>query len=383
MIVGASTRAAAWSAWRAGYRPVCVDAFADRDLLQIAEVLPADYPAGVAAALADVDADGWMFVGAMENHRGSLRELQSLPRLGRYYGPPLTAMECLRDPFWLAERLRSLECYPDVAAASSRRARGQDAPATKWLSKPLHGGGGLGIREAHASIPPSRHYHQRYIHGTPMSALYRITSTNCERLMVCEQLIGLQEASPPGQFVFCGAIAVPSITATQAVHLDNIVATLLDGLDYCGLIGIDLVWDGAKFWVIEANPRYTASTELWELTTRQSAAAAHIAAFSDLSPRPRRGGEGQGEGASASNGSRILGKAILLADRDVIAPNLDRFLAERPTWSVPWIADVPATGAEIPKGAPVCTVFVGGAAVDEVRRKLIRRLRRVRAWFND
>ncbi len=51
MILGASTRAAAQSAVRAGFQPVCADHFADEDLFEVAEVLPlSGYPHGLLAS---------------------------------------------------------------------------------------------------------------------------------------------------------------------------------------------------------------------------------------------------------------------------------------------------------------------------------------------
>ena len=51
LILGASTRAAAQSAIRAGLRPICADLFADLDLRDCARVLDVDdYPHGLAAA---------------------------------------------------------------------------------------------------------------------------------------------------------------------------------------------------------------------------------------------------------------------------------------------------------------------------------------------
>ena len=56
IIIGASTRAAATSAWRAGWTPWCADLFADADLERIAtvrKVPPETYPHGLLAALYD------------------------------------------------------------------------------------------------------------------------------------------------------------------------------------------------------------------------------------------------------------------------------------------------------------------------------------------
>src|SRR5262245_17508064 len=71
LIFGASARAAAFSALRAGLRPWCADLFADADLQARCPALAvpgADYP-GAFANLLDTAPDGpWMYCGALENH---------------------------------------------------------------------------------------------------------------------------------------------------------------------------------------------------------------------------------------------------------------------------------------------------------------------------
>ena len=68
-IVGASVRAAAMSALRAGLAPVAVDLFADADLRALC---PAErvtsYPRGLAEWLADAPAGAWLYTGGLENH---------------------------------------------------------------------------------------------------------------------------------------------------------------------------------------------------------------------------------------------------------------------------------------------------------------------------
>jgi hypothetical protein len=69
LIVGASARAAAFSALRAGFEPVCLDLYADADLAAVARALRvASFPEegiDVLARWPDVPA---IYVGAMENH---------------------------------------------------------------------------------------------------------------------------------------------------------------------------------------------------------------------------------------------------------------------------------------------------------------------------
>jgi hypothetical protein len=71
LILGASTRAAAQSAIRAGLHPICADLFADLDLRGCAQVLEvADYPRGLVAAAASAPACPWMYTGGLENQPG-------------------------------------------------------------------------------------------------------------------------------------------------------------------------------------------------------------------------------------------------------------------------------------------------------------------------
>ena len=72
VIVGASARAAAQSALRAGYEPWCIDLFADRDLRAFASVQRcpwSDYPQGIHILLREAPKSApVLLTGAMENH---------------------------------------------------------------------------------------------------------------------------------------------------------------------------------------------------------------------------------------------------------------------------------------------------------------------------
>ena len=68
-IVGASARAAAQSALRAGLRPFAGDLFADADLAGACPTVQVpQYPDGLEGLLASAPAGGWMYTGALENH---------------------------------------------------------------------------------------------------------------------------------------------------------------------------------------------------------------------------------------------------------------------------------------------------------------------------
>src|SRR5260221_7119838 len=83
IILGATARAAAFSAQRAGMRPWCVDLFSDADL---ARACPARrvgldaFPAALIDALADAPDGPVIYTGGLENH------------------PDL--VECIHRPLW-------------------------------------------------------------------------------------------------------------------------------------------------------------------------------------------------------------------------------------------------------------------------------------------
>ena len=138
-IVGASVRAAAFSALRAGFLPVCADRFADLDLRRRVPVVQVDhYPDGLAEAILREPVGGWLYTGALENCPDLVdRIAASCPLLG----VPGEKLAAVRDPFRLADELAAEGIpFPPIEYAGDRLP--VDGP---WLRKPKRGGGGAGI----------------------------------------------------------------------------------------------------------------------------------------------------------------------------------------------------------------------------------------------
>src|SRR5206468_6904268 len=86
LILGASTRAAAFSALRAGLAPRCADYFADRDLAATCPVERVDSEEGAEGlerAARQLPGNAWIFTGPLENHPDLVERLsQTIPLLG-------------------------------------------------------------------------------------------------------------------------------------------------------------------------------------------------------------------------------------------------------------------------------------------------------------
>ena len=416
LILGCSTRAAAWSAVRAGFFPVCADEFGDEDLRQVAEVLPirldaaaqlefVTRPTVVAAARLSVT-DAMILVNSSEN-----LERYCGPYLGSSGGAAVSANSWLTPlllaraslPFLenrlcpssglgatrLLEQLQELQQQASLELSISEWvptfADWRDPPTdATWLQKPMRSGGGRGIRHwtfdaaAHPVREPS--YFQRYQRGDSLSAVFLARAGAAEPIGVTRQLIGDVTAATPWPFGYCGSVGPIDLPTSGQTMLNRIADALVAGTLLRGLFGIDFIWDGQTPWVVEVNPRYTASCEILELALGRALLTEHWRAclpYGDPPPEPlpveRR----------CRTAKPVLGKIIVYAREAVTVPDWSRFLKPRSPWSVPFLADVPRVGTRFQPGQPVCTVFASGDDADECYRKLVRRVARVRRWLGE
>src|SRR5437588_10415493 len=79
--LGASTRAAAFSALRAGLGPWCADLFADADLQARCPVFrsaPGSYPQGFVKAAEQGPPGPWLYTGGLENRPALVRQIAAM-----------------------------------------------------------------------------------------------------------------------------------------------------------------------------------------------------------------------------------------------------------------------------------------------------------------
>ena len=84
LIVGASTRAAAFSALRAGLKPRCLDHFVDRDLMAICtvdRVEAQEGAAGLERLALGLPPGPWLYTGPLENHPDRVERISRTHRL--------------------------------------------------------------------------------------------------------------------------------------------------------------------------------------------------------------------------------------------------------------------------------------------------------------
>lgn len=360
LILGASARAAAFSALRAGLRPWCVDLFADADLEARcpATRLRGPYPAAFADVIGSDLRGPWMYTGGLENHP---RLIARMARQRQLWGNGPEALVLARDPAQLA-----IAAHEAGLPAPSLDPLSRSGP---WLLKPRAGAGGHGIRmwKGEDGPIPDKCYLQQFIEGPSASAVF----VGPTLLGVTRQLVGEEFLHAP-RFTYCGSIGPLSIGHSREKRIQTLGEVLVARCKLRGLFGIDGILRDGMFWPIEINPRYTASIEVLEHATDLRAMELHATAFNP----DWRAGSVSLTSAFPLEGSRLplAAKAILYARADLVFPD-----------NGPW-RDAPADFADLPHahdtieaGTPILTLIARGKEEDSCLAVLRRRAAEVEA----
>lgn len=368
LLIGASVRAAAWSARRAGWSPTAIDLFADEDTRAVGgatiRIARGAYPEGL-EALAGRQPDGpWMYTGGIEN------EPDLVDRIARerpLWGTAGDALRRSRDPFEVAAVLRKA----GLPVLDVRRAIPGTSPSRppwptsgEWLWKPLRSTGGLGVQDVAPGflLPEQPGYFQTRVVGRSMAWIAVGNGRSARSLGATEQRIGRVGAP----YAYVGSVGPTLLASATTEALEAIADKLAESLGLRGLFGLDFVLSDGVPYLVEINPRYTASCELLELAARRPILFWH------------RWGCGLGNDPGPWPGPRdatVLGKAVLFADRPTRARALGPDLVGGPIgFDPPEIADVPAPGTEFEAGDPEMSVFARGSNREACLRALDARL---------
>lgn len=363
LILGASARAAAFSALRIGLDPACADLFADRDLARACpstRIDPGSYPLGLDGWASAIPPTPWIYTGALENRPDLVdRIARRHPLLGNA-GATLTAV---RDPVAVAATLRAA----GLVAPEVRIDPGDIPGDGTWLVKPRASAGGRGIRPWFGGEPPRQpSYYQEFVRGIALAAIFVAEKGDARLVGVTRQWLVGSGTAPSS--VYRGSLGPWPVAGRVAADIEGIGRALASAFGLVGIFGVDLVEARGRAWPVEVNPRYTASVEVLEWALGRSVLADHLRACGlDVGPRshPRSPG-------------RFVAKAILRAPVASSWP---------PGWGpeelhpgqFPDLADVPHPGTRFEAGEPVVTAFASGDDPRDCRRSLAGVLRACRA----
>lgn len=368
-IVGASARAAAFSALNAGYEVVTADLFADADLARACEAARVErYPDGLAEWLASCECDAWLYTGALENYPDLVDRMAAIrPLLGNCG----KVLRNVRNPKWLQTTLIEYGiAFPET------RPSPEGLPLDgSWLCKTYRGASGSGVwrLDGTGALDQARHrnaWFQRYVEGESLAAAF-VVGRGAQLLGVIQQTLNWQN-----EWQYAGSVGPAELNEAIAAQL-GALGVLLEDSGLRGLVGVDFLAAGDQAVVVEINPRFTASIEIAELLSQCSAVAAHVAACSRSAPPHEPVLPHQ-----MPRGHSHYAKSILYARRDAaITPQFHDWAIARASLHPlqRTLADIPNAGETIPAGRPVLTALATGDSRADCQQRLASRLAEVDA----
>ncbi|MGR9013548.1 MAG: ATP-grasp domain-containing protein [Gammaproteobacteria bacterium] len=346
LIVADSGRMLAQAARNIGLKPLVIDLFADLDMQNYAEdfrrvksLAESDLAASVEYFIERYAVTRVIYGSGFECHPQSLYYLNSrLMLLGNH--PDTLARQLDKQVFFSTLDQLSVP-YPEVAFSAPGCADG-------WLLKPMQGQGGAGIKrfQADDAVMASM-YWQKFQSGTPHSVLFVADGKQ-------PQVIGFNRQwsarlTESQEFAFSGVINSCDLSDVDKAVVTDWLTRMVPAFALKGLNSLDFIYKNACSYVLEINPRPSASMQLYD---------------EDLLSRHIKACTGKGLiNAVDSKMQPLLGYQIVYAKCDLIVP-------ERFEWPE-WCMDTPVAGSFFRTGQPICSIIAHQNESGSVAKQLL------------
>lgn len=360
-LIGATTRATADMARRAGLNVGCFDSYADFDLklqasfvhhLELENNTPKISPLDFKKIILKTP---WVYGGPLENSPEWLTQAQDGSNC---WGNLATSNLSVRNIWTLAEQLRqsgfSIQCPQILKLHEIPRQTRQ------WLMKPFAGTGGWEIQSGRKWLSRDRDsgseshhgYWQKRIKGPTFGA----TIISDGRSAIVAGICRSQHGTPGRPFAYRGSTGPIRSRSVQLLlpELTRLAHWLASKYQIQGLWNIDLVHDRrtGQWFLLEVNPRPSASMEVLELAAGQSLFAIHRHVFTqdpgwiDAAHRFTE---------SLQRSKVIVHKEVIYCDQSRKFNKTELPKMETNLWNAERWADIPCPGSRVYQGYPLMT----------------------------
>jgi predicted ATP-grasp superfamily ATP-dependent carboligase len=225
---------------------------------------------------------------------------------------------------------------------------------TGWLIKRGGGSGGTHIRRG--GVAASGEYYQQEIAGEPVSVLFLADGKSARIVGFNQQWVAPESGLP---FCYGGAVSRASVPPEAKTGMNLALQAIVGHTGLRGINSMDCMLIGNRFFVLEINPRLSASFGLydgpWLLREHLQACAGHLW-LGDVPDFPAQAHK------------------IIFAPAEFVVPRTMPW----PTW----VADIPEAGSIIKAGQPVCSVLASAADAASARKTVFARGQQLEAQLH-
>ncbi len=343
LIIATHARMLAQAARNSGFSPVVIDCYGDQDTQKLAE----QYRQVKSLAVADLTPaieffkqqgiSQVVYGSGFEQHSDSLIFLAGHFQILGNHPENFIALHNKRDFF---QRLRQLNInYPEVRFTAPDDCEG-------WLIKPEQSQGGVNIQHLtknSSAYLEAAYYYQRYLNGKALSVLFLADGTQAQVIGYNQQLVTSFTNQP---FVFAAILNQAELSLTQQQILTDWINQLTECYGLRGLNSLDFILADDICYVLEINPRPSASMQLYD----GALFTAHIEAC-----------QGKFSNADFKTGCFRLYQIVYAPAQIQISAEIQ--------WPDGYV-DIPTTGAMINPQQPICSIIASGKNLVELSTDL-------------
>lgn len=346
-----SSRAYVQAAVDAGYEVIALDVFADADARAIAEqILKLSMHENL---LDEVDFKRIFLQLNLTNIHGFLYGslFDNCPDLLAWVAERVPVIGNTSDVLKQVKAFSFFSLLDDLGIAHPEvRLMSPNVP--NWLFKKIGGTGGMHIKSV--KQPADGGYYQQTVVGTPISMLFVADGKTAKTIGFNQQLIAPNTELP---YRFAGAVSGIALPANIRAAFEQAAQKLTNAFSLRGINSLDAIWDNNKLWILELNPRLSATFSLYP-----NSFAVHIqgctGSFSDFLPF-----------TNCSNAQFILyADKVLEIAADFVWPD--------------WVVDIPAvegsdsnvkTSVKIRENMPICSVLAQADTAEIAHNLVLQR----------
>jgi predicted ATP-grasp superfamily ATP-dependent carboligase len=350
LILALSARPYAQAAARSGFLVSVIDGFLDQDTLSVtlqAVALPFDGQGfeqnGFKKTLENFCEKqtflGCLYGSGVEGNPALLAQIQEKMHV---LGNTAETVKEVKNPVTFFATLDSLSiAHPQIFSQLPNDA------SVKMLIKSAHGAGGQHIRFAGPDEALKSHeYLQEWVRGEYVSVLFLVEKTSFQAHVIG---VNLQWTSPTKTqpFRFGGIASNYDLSGIIEKQLRDIVQKLAKAFELVGLNSLDVVIQNEKIFILEINPRLSASVDLYALALFEKCGLDLIKLHIQSCLGQIFSETDQKKLAELPTNIGSTAMAIVYAQEDMVLKNID--------WP-PWVNDKPNNGVKILKESPICSV---------------------------